>query len=42
MAKAKSTKAPFDASKFESIYQVGGIRTGQLDYPDAGGSPGCR
>ncbi len=31
-----------DPTKFESIYQVGGIRTARFDWPDAGGSPGCR
>ena len=32
----------FDWQKFELVHQVGGIRTGRLDWPDAGGSPGCR
>ncbi len=32
----------FDPSKFETVHQVGGIRTGRYDWPDAGGSPGCR
>ena len=32
----------FDTGKFETIHQVGGIRTGRYDWPDAGGSPGCR
>ena len=31
-----------NASKFESIHQVGGIRTGRYDWPDAGGGDGCR
>ena len=38
----ESTRRNFDPGKFESIHQVGGIRTGRLDWPDAGGSPGCR
>ncbi|MEX0653350.1 MAG: aldose 1-epimerase family protein [Phycisphaeraceae bacterium] len=32
----------FPANRFESIHQVGGIRTATFDYPDAGGSPACR
>ena len=28
--------------KYENALQLGGIRTGTLDYPDAGGGPGCR
>ncbi len=32
----------FDPNKFETIHQVGGIRTATFDYPDAGGVPGCR
>lgn len=32
----------FDPEKFECIHQVGGIRTARYDWPDAGGSPGCR
>ena len=32
----------FDASKFETVHQVGGIWTSRYDWPDAGGSPGCR
>ena len=28
----------FDASKFETVHQVGGIRTGRYDWPDAGQS----
>lgn len=44
MAKSTSRAAasPFDCDKFDSIHQVGGIRTATYDYPDAGGSPGCR
>ena len=34
--------ASFDPSKFESIQQVGGIRTATFDHPDAGGAPACR
>ena len=32
----------FDWQKFELVHQVGGIRTARLDWPEAGGSPGCR
>ncbi|MDP6449343.1 MAG: DUF4432 family protein [Lentisphaeria bacterium] len=32
----------FDTEKFEFIHQVGGIRTGRFDWPEAGGSPGSR
>jgi len=31
MAKRSSASSPFDASKFENVHQVGGIRTGTLD-----------
>lgn len=31
-----------DATKFENVHQVGGIRTGTLDYPDVNGGAGCR
>ena len=31
-----------DPDKFEMIHQVGGIRTGRYDWPDAGGSSGGR
>jgi hypothetical protein len=30
-----------NANKYEHPLQLGGIRTGTLDYPDAGGSVGC-
>jgi len=29
------------AGKYDNALQVGGIRTGTLDYPNAGGGPGC-
>src|SRR3954462_3368875 len=32
----------FDPRKFENVQQVGGIRTGLLDAPGAGGSAGVR
>ncbi len=32
----------FDYNKFELIHQVGGIRTARYDWPEVGGSPGCR
>ena len=32
----------FDYNKFEWIHQVGGIRTARYDWPEVGGSPGCR
>jgi hypothetical protein len=32
----------FDPAKFESVHQVGGIRTGTLDSPGAGGGAGPR
>jgi hypothetical protein len=34
----------FDPTKFDHPLQVGGIRTGTIDYPEAGGHPvaGCR
>ena len=31
-----------DANKFELVEQVGGIRTGTLDYPNPAGSQSCR
>lgn len=36
------TPPKFDAEKFDQPLQVGGIRTGRYDWPDAGGGPGCR
>ncbi len=36
---------PFDLNKFQSVHQVGGIRTGTIDYPSpsaAGGGQACR
>ncbi|MCO6047660.1 aldose 1-epimerase family protein [Aeoliella sp. ICT_H6.2] len=32
----------FDPAKFENIQQVGGIRTGSLDYPNPNGGQSCR
>jgi len=32
----------FDTGKFENVHQIGGIRTGTLDTPDAGGGRGGR
>lgn len=32
----------FDPSKFDNIQQVGGIRTGSLDYPNPNGGQTCR
>jgi hypothetical protein len=32
----------FDARKFENPLQIGGIRTGSLDYPNPGGGQSCR
>ncbi len=35
--------APFDLNKFQSVHQVGGIRTGTIDDPTpGGGNRGCR
>lgn len=40
---SQSTAMPsFDWKKFENVLQVGGIRTGSLDAPSAGGSAGVR
>ena len=36
------TTPPFDPKKYDHPLQVGGIRTGRYDYPEAGGGPGCR
>ncbi|MEE9405735.1 MAG: DUF4432 family protein [Algisphaera sp.] len=36
------TQLSRDAEKFSMIQQIGGIRTARYDWPDAGGSPGCR
>ena len=38
----KTRSGEFDSSKFENVLQVGGIRTGTLDTPGAGGAPGVR
>ena len=32
----------FDPTKFENVQQVGGIRTGSLDYPNPNGGQSCR
>ena len=42
MEMKKNPSLPVDPERFENIHQVGGIRTGRLDWPDAGGAPGCR
>ena len=42
MEMKKSSNLSVDPEKFENIHQVGGIRTGTLDWPDAGGAAGCR
>ncbi len=42
MSRSARTNSQFDPDKFELIHQVGGIRTATFDWPDAGGSPGCR
>lgn len=34
--------ASLDPNKFQAVQQIGGIRTGSLDYPDAGGGHGSR
>jgi hypothetical protein len=34
--------ASFDLNKFENVHQIGGIRTGTLDAPGAGGAAGTR
>ncbi len=39
MAKAKT---PFDPGKFENIFQVGGITTGTIDWPQPNGGGSCR
>lgn len=42
---SSSPSAPertFDPAKFENIHQLGGIRTGMLDAPGAGGASGVR
>lgn len=31
-----------DTTKFENVYQIGGIQTATLDHPQPNGSPGCR
>lgn len=38
----RGPRSRFDSNKFELVHQVGGIRTARFDWPDAGGSPGCR
>ncbi|HEX7008688.1 MAG TPA: DUF4432 family protein [Phycisphaeraceae bacterium] len=35
-------QSALDFDKIGCIHQVGGIRTARFDFPDAGGSPGCR
>ena len=47
MAKRKSAAdtqafARFDPTKFENIHQIGGIRTGTIDFPGLGASHGSR
>ena len=41
MKKSPKTQ-PFDPNKFENVHQIGGIRTGTLDAPGAGGAAGTR
>ena len=39
---AKPPAPPCDPQKFDQVHQIGGIRTARFDYPESGGSPGCR
>lgn len=41
-AAATQAFAKFDPAKFENIHQIGGIRTGTIDYPGLGASHGSR
>ena len=41
-AKKRPAAALFDLNKFENVHQLGGIRTGTLDAPGAGGGAGVR
>jgi hypothetical protein len=41
-AQTRAHQARVDVSKFENVHQLGGIRTGTLDAPGAGGAAGVR
>lgn len=40
--KTSPAPSPFEVNRFENVHQIGGIRTGTLDAPGAGGGPGVR